>query len=120
MDKNSVLKGKIIKGKKLKASLDDDSDEDLGDAKKSLKAVKKLIGDDDEKPKKKKKKGKKAAALDADEEEEPAGGADVKTATKKASKPAKPLKTLSISGKPDSAQSNLDPSALKKTFDGLK
>jgi hypothetical protein len=83
MDKNSALKGKIMKGKKTKASLDDDSDEEtgLGDAKKSLKAVKKLIGDDDEKPKKKKKKAKKAAA---DDEEEPAADADVKTVTKKA------------------------------------
>lgn len=88
MDKNSALKGKIMKGKhtKAKALEDDSDDEGLGDAKKSLNKVKKLVGDDDEKPKKKKKKSKKAPAPEEDEEE-PAAEESVKTVTKKATKP---------------------------------
>lgn len=65
----------------------DDSDDEtgLGDAKKSLNKVKKLVGDDDEKPKK--KKSKKAAAAHPDEEEdEPVADENVKTVTKKATK----------------------------------
>jgi len=107
MDKNSALKGKIMKGKRTKERLLDDSDDEtgLGDAKKSLNKVKKLVGDDDEKPKKK-KKSKKAPVPDDDDE--PDADEGVKTATKKAQKPTssvQPLKTLDISGKLESLKS---------------
>ena len=83
------MKGKIMKGKKIKERLLDDSDDEtgLGDAKKSLNKVKKLVGDDDEEKPKKKKKAKKAKAAAPDDEEEPAADEGVKTVTKKANKP---------------------------------
>jgi hypothetical protein len=98
MNTSASLKGKIKKATKQKEKLEDDSDDDKGtvsDAKKSLKKVKKLIGEDDEpKKKKKSKKGK-------DDEEEPEGEEKVKTVTKSA---AKPLKNLEMAPKPNESE----------------
>merc|ERR1719197_408884 len=92
MNTSASLKGKIKKASKLKEKLEDEEEDDestVSDAKKSLKKVKKMIGEDDDKPKKKKKKSKKD-----DDEEEPEAEEKVKTSTRTA---AKPLKNLEMS-----------------------